>query len=67
MISSFTSPSLGNGDFATAGVAPNNAAAVKKIDFKASGPKLGPLFDGAQLIGVISEPWYTRQTYLPES
>ena len=40
---------------------------VKKIDFKASGPKLGPLFEGAQLIGVISEPWYTRQTYLPES
>ena len=39
---------------------------VKKIDFKASGPKLGPLFDGAQLIGVTSEPWYTRQTYLPE-
>ncbi|MGZ3323098.1 MAG: hypothetical protein ACXU9C_19285 [Xanthobacteraceae bacterium] len=37
---------------------------VKKIDFKASGPKLG---EGAQLIGVISEPWYTRQTYLPES
>ena len=40
---------------------------VKKIDFKASGPKLGPLFDGAQLIGVTSEPWYTRQTYLPKS
>jgi hypothetical protein len=41
---------------------------VQKIVFKASGPKLAPLFDGSeQLIGVTSMPWYARQTYLPES
>jgi hypothetical protein len=41
---------------------------VQKITFKASGPKLAPLFDGTeQLIGVTSTPWYTRQTYLPGS
>ena len=41
---------------------------VQKVVFKASGPKLAPLFDGSeQLIGVTSTPWYTRQTYLPES
>jgi hypothetical protein len=41
---------------------------VQKVVFKASGPKLAPLFDGSeQLIGVTSVPWYTRQTYLPGS
>jgi hypothetical protein len=41
---------------------------VQKFVFKASGPKLAPLFDGSeQLIGVTTQPWYTRQTYLPSS
>jgi hypothetical protein len=40
---------------------------VQKVVLKASGPKLAPLFDGSELIGVTSVPWYTRQTYLPES
>jgi hypothetical protein len=41
---------------------------VQKIQFKASGPTLSPLFDGSeQLIGVTSDPWYTRQTFLPAS
>ncbi len=41
---------------------------VQKIVFKASGPKLAPLFDGSeQLVGVTSLPWYARQTYLPGS
>jgi len=41
---------------------------VQKITFKASGPKLAPLFDGSELlIGVTSVPWYARQTYLPGS
>jgi hypothetical protein len=41
---------------------------VQKVVFKASGPKLAPLFDGSeQLIDVTSVPWYTRQTYLPGS
>jgi hypothetical protein len=41
---------------------------LQKILFKASGPKLSPLFDGSeQLIGVTSNPWYTRQTFLPAS
>jgi hypothetical protein len=41
---------------------------VQKILFKASGPTLSPLFDGSeQLIGVTSDPWYTRRTFLPTS
>jgi hypothetical protein len=41
---------------------------IQKVVFKASGPKLAPLFDGSeQLIGVTPVPWYTRQTYLPGS
>ena len=41
---------------------------VQKVLFKASGPTLWPLFDGSeQLIGVTSDPWYTRQTFLPAS
>ena len=41
---------------------------VQKVLFKASGPTLSPLFDGSeQLIGVTSDPWYTRQTFLPSS
>ena len=41
---------------------------VTKLSFKASGGKLGQLFDGTeQLISVISVPWYTRQLYLPGS
>ena len=39
-----------------------------KIGLKAFGPTLSPLFDGSeQLIGVTSDPWYTRQTFLPAS
>jgi hypothetical protein len=41
---------------------------VTKLSFKASGGKLGQLFDGTeQLISVISVPWYTRKLYLPGS
>jgi hypothetical protein len=41
---------------------------VGKIMFKATGAKIAPLFDGSeQLTGVTSNPWYTRQTYLPGS
>jgi hypothetical protein len=39
---------------------------VTKFSFKASGPKLAPLFDGSeQLISVTSIPWYSRSIYLP--
>jgi hypothetical protein len=39
---------------------------VQKFTFKASGPKLSPLFDGNdKLISITSVPWYARQTYLP--
>jgi hypothetical protein len=39
---------------------------VTKLSFKASGDKLGQLFDGTeQLINVVSVPWYSRQLYLP--
>jgi hypothetical protein len=41
---------------------------VQNVQFKASGPQLAPLFDGSeQLTGVTSNPWYTRQTFLPAS
>jgi hypothetical protein len=41
---------------------------VTKLSFKASGDKLGSLFDGTeQLISVVSVPWYSRQLYLPGS
>ena len=39
---------------------------VKTFSIKATGSKLGPLFDGShQLISVTSLPWYARHTYLP--
>ena len=39
---------------------------VSKFFFKASGPKLAPLFDGSQqLISVTSIPFYSRTIYLP--
>jgi hypothetical protein len=39
---------------------------VSKFSFKASGPKLAPLFDGSeQLISVTSIPFYSRTIYLP--
>jgi hypothetical protein len=40
---------------------------VQNVQFKASGPQLAPLFGGAELIGVTSNPWYTRRTFLPAS
>lgn len=40
---------------------------VQRVLFKASGPNLSPLFDGSELIGITSNPWYTRQTFLPAS
>ena len=44
------------------------AERVKSFAFKASGPKLGPLFDGSeQLISIVALPFYSRQVYLPGS
>jgi hypothetical protein len=41
---------------------------VTKFSFKASGPKLAPLFNGSErLISVISIPSFTRSIYLPGS
>jgi hypothetical protein len=46
----------------------DRADRVTKFSFKASGPKLTQLFDGSeQLIGIISIPSYSRQTFLPGS
>ena len=48
-----------------AGAAPER---VKSFTFKASGPKLAPLFDGTeQLISIQALPYYSRQVYLPGS
>ena len=39
---------------------------VSKFSFKASGPKLAPIFDGSQqLISITSVPFYHRSIYLP--
>jgi hypothetical protein len=41
---------------------------VQKYLFKASGPRLSPLFNGAeQLISITSFPWFARQAFLPGS
>lgn len=40
---------------------------VTKVSFKASGPKLAPLFNGSeQLISVTSIPSYSRSIFLPD-
>lgn len=40
---------------------------VTKVSFKASGPKLAPLFDGSErLISVTSIPSYSRTIFLPD-
>jgi hypothetical protein len=41
---------------------------VKAFTFKASGQKLGTLFDGSeQLVSIVALPYYSRQVYLPGS
>src|SRR5262249_19693525 len=41
---------------------------IKEFSFKASGPKIGAIFDGSeQLLSVVAIPWYMRQIYLPGS
>jgi hypothetical protein len=41
---------------------------VQKLVFKASGPKLSPLFDGSeQLVAITSIPFYDRRIFLPGS
>ena len=41
---------------------------AEKYVFKATGPKLSPLFDGSeQLVSITSLPFYTRQVSLPET
>jgi len=41
---------------------------VRAFTFKASGPKLAPLFDGSeQLVAITSVPYYSRQVFLPGS
>jgi hypothetical protein len=47
--------------------AATGANRANALAFRATGPKLGELFDGAeQLIGVTSTPAYLRTIYLPE-
>ncbi len=44
------------------------AERVKSFTFKATGPKLAPLFDGTeQLISITALPYYSRQVFLPGS
>jgi len=46
--------------------APAGIDRVRKLEFKASGPQLAPIFDGSHtLLAVISTPWYLRRIFLP--
>jgi hypothetical protein len=48
--------------------ASGGAERLPKFSFKATGGKIGTLFDGSeQLISVTSVPWYARQIFLPGS
>jgi hypothetical protein len=47
-----------------AGTAPER---VKSYTFKASGPKLGPLFEGTEVVSITALPYYSRQVFLPGS
>jgi len=53
-----------------ADVVKSTAAGVNRatsLAFRATGPKLGELFDGSQqLVGVTSTPAYSRTIHLPE-
>jgi hypothetical protein len=41
---------------------------LRRLSFKAKGPKFEQIFDGAEtLVGVVSVPWFARQIYLPGS
>jgi hypothetical protein len=40
---------------------------VKAFSFKAAGPKLGPLFEGAEIVAITALPYYSRQVFLPGS
>lgn len=45
---------------------PTGVDRVSRVSFKATGDKLGPLFDGSeQIVSVTAIPWYSRQVYLP--
>ena len=47
--------------------APTNVDKLSQVAFKASGDKLGLLFDGSQqLVSVTAIPYYSRQVYPPE-
>jgi hypothetical protein len=46
---------------------PTGINRVSKVSFKASGPKLAPMFDGTeQVISVTSIPSYSRTVFLPD-
>ncbi len=46
---------------------PTGTDRVTNISFKATGPKLGQVFDGAeQVVGVMSIPSYSRMVFLPD-
>jgi hypothetical protein len=39
---------------------------LKAFTFKATGPTLGPLFDGTeQIVSITAQPYYSRQIFLP--
>jgi hypothetical protein len=47
--------------------ATGDAGRVKKIEFRASGPHLSPVFNGTErMIGITSDPAYYRQIFLPD-
>lgn len=39
---------------------------VESLALEVSIPELGAVFDGSEaLVGIVSLPWYMRQTFLP--
>ena len=47
---------------------PGAADRLRNFSFKATGGKIGALFDGSeQLVSVTAVPWYSRQVFLPGS
>lgn len=43
------------------------AERLRTFAFKATGPKLGPLFEGAEVVSITALPYYSRQVFLPGS
>ncbi len=47
--------------------ATGDSGRARKVEFRASGPHLSPVFDGTEkMVGIMSIPTYYRQIFLPD-